>query len=196
MTLLFPSFRQLQLWQSTPSFHTSTLLLCLPGPNHCHPKWLKPLHSQVNQPFKGAARHQPYCALKSPWMVDSIVNFWRWLYVSLNGNKVFLHARPTTSPLWRKPTMSPLLVWLLMDANDAFGYGEQWLHRDLTFSISAAGQSVVSDLDGEPFWALPRRVRETLSALRGSGLMLRVSERDGQINRAHTLSLGFNRPSV
>ncbi len=191
MTLLFPSFRQLQLWQSTPSFHTSTLLLCLPGPNHCHPKWLKPLHSQVNQPFKGAARHQPYCALKSPWMVNSIVNFWRWLgdyMCPWNGNKVFLHAWPTTSSLWRKPTMSPLLVWLLMDANDAFGYGEQLLHRDWTFSISAAGQSVVSDLDGELFWALPRRVRETLSALRGSGLMLSLRVWWTNQQGSHTVS--------
>lgn len=70
--------------------------------------------------------------------------------------------------------MSLLLVCLLMDENYAFGYGEQLLHRDWTFSISAAGQSVVSDLDGELFWALPCRVREMLAVLRGSGLMLRV----------------------
>lgn len=52
MTLLFPSFRQLQLRWSTPSFHTLTLPLCLPGPNHCCLKRLNPLHSPVNEPFK------------------------------------------------------------------------------------------------------------------------------------------------
>lgn len=64
------------------------------------------------------------------------------------------------------------------------------------FFISAAGQSVVSDLDGELFWALPRHVREMLAALRGSGLMMSVWESDGQISMAFTLFLGFNRPSV
>lgn len=79
MTPLFPSFRQLQLWRCTPSFHTSTLPFCLSRPNLCRRKRLNPLHSPVNEPFKGAIRHQPSLyAPKSPWMVDIVfASFWR-----------------------------------------------------------------------------------------------------------------------
>lgn len=59
MTPLFLSFRQLQLWRSTPSFHTSTLPFCLYRPNLRRRKCLNPLHSPANELFLRATRHQP-----------------------------------------------------------------------------------------------------------------------------------------
>lgn len=89
------------------------------------------------------------------------------------GNEVCFHAWPTTSPLWRKSTLSLLLVWLLTDANEAFGCGEQLLHGNRTSSSVPLVKDVWS------WWGV---------VLRGSGITMRVSECDGQISRAHTVS--------
>lgn len=185
MTLLFPSFRQLQLWWRTPSFHTLTLPLRLPGPNHRCLKWLNPLHSPVNEPFKEATRHQP--SLRPQVTLDGLTSGGDNEIIRISEGGWDVHQCLTH----HQPPLGETHTVYVTGVTSNGCKRHLWLQRaaapwgsDLSISAPKAWCLILTGSCSGPCHA----VWEMLAVMRGSGLMMRASKCDGQISRAHTFS--------